>query len=235
MVFVWGYHGMIAATHGIVQSNYSKIIKDGLVLWLDAMNNNSYPESGTTWTDLSGNNITGTLTNGPTFDTANGGSIVFDGSNDFVQTNINSSFTAMTLMGFIKRNGAQVDYTGIFYSRGTSITGISFYSTNNLGYTWNAVPATYEWNSNLLVPDNTWCMVAMSVTSTTATAYVNTSSATNTVSHTSTTIDDLKLGQDEVGSRFMNGNIANVMMYNRALSATEILQNFNATRGRFEI
>jgi hypothetical protein len=78
-------------------------------------------------------------------------------------------------------------------------------------------------------------MVAMSVTSTAATLYVNTSSATNTVSHTSTTINDLKLGQDDFGSRFMNGNIGNVMMYNRALSANEIFQNFNATRSRFGV
>jgi hypothetical protein len=220
-----------------MSTQYSpKIITDGLVLALDAGNVKSYPSSGTTWNDLSGNNITGTLTNGPTFDTANGGSIVFDGSNDFVQTNINRSFTAMTLMGFIKRNGTQVDYAGIFYSRGSSVTGLDFYSTTqNLGYTWNGAVNTYTFNSNLLVPNNTWCMVAMSVTSTTATLYVNTSSAINTVSHTSTTIDDLRLGQDEFGSRFMNGNIANVMMYNRALSANEIFQNFNATRSRFGV
>ena len=73
---------MITATHGIVQSNYSKIVKDGLVLWVDAMNDNSYPETGITWTDLSGNNNNATLINGPTFDTANGGSIVFDGTDD---------------------------------------------------------------------------------------------------------------------------------------------------------
>ena len=211
------------------------ISEDGLVLALDAANVKSYPGSGTTWNDVSGNSNSGSLINGPTFDGGNLGSIVFDGSNDYVQTNINRSFTAMTLMGFIKRNGAQVDYTGIFYSRGTSITGISFYSTNNLGYTWNGAVNTYTFNSNLLVPNNTWCMVAMSVTSTAATLYVNTSSATNTVSHTSTTIDDLKLGQDDFGSRFMNGNIANVMMYNRALSANEIFQNFNATRSRFGV
>jgi hypothetical protein len=211
------------------------ISEDGLVLILDAANVKSYPGSGTTWNDVSGNSNSGSLINGPTFDGGNLGSIVFDGSNDYVQTNINRSFTAMTLMGFIKRNGAQVDYTGIFYSRGTSITGISFYSTNNLGYTWNGAVNTYTFNSNLLVPNNTWCMVAMSVTSTAATLYVNTSSATNTVSHTSTTIDDLKLGQDDFGSRFMNGNIANVMMYNRALSANEIFQNFNATRSRFGV
>jgi hypothetical protein len=213
-----------------------KIITDGLLLALDAANVKSYAGSGTSWVNLNGNNNTGTLTNGPTFDGGNGGSIVFDGSNDYVQTNINSSFTAMTLMGFIKRNGAQVDYAGIFYSRGSSVTGLDFYTTaQNLGYTWNGAVNTYTFNSNLLVPNNTWCMVAMSVTSTAATLYVNTSSATNTVSHTSTTIDDLKLGQDDFGSRFMNGNIANVMMYNRALSANEILQNFNATRSRFGV
>jgi hypothetical protein len=210
------------------------ISEDGLVLILDAANVKSYPGSGTTWNDVSGNSNSGSLINGPTFDGGNLGSIVFDGSNDYVQTNINSSFTAMTLMGFIKRNGAQVDYAGIFSNRATSVTGI-FYFTNNLGYVWNNAVNTYTFNSNLLVPNNTWCMVAMSVTSTAATLYVNTSSATNTVSHTSTTIDDLKLGQDDFGSRFMNGNIANVMMYNRALSANEILQNFNATRSRFGV
>ena len=220
-----------------MSTSYSpKIVTDGLVLALDAGNRKSYLGSGTAWNDVSGNNITGTLTNGPTFDTANGGSIVFDGSNDYVQTNINRSFTEMTLMGFIKRNGTQVDYAGIFFSRGSSVTGLDFYTAaQNLGYTWNNAVNTYTFNSNLLVPNNTWCMVAMSVTSTVATLYVNTSSATNTVSHTSTTVDDLRLGVDEFGSRFMNGNIANVMMYNRALSTNEILQNFNATRGRFGV
>ena len=60
-----------------------RIVTSGLVLALDAADRNSYPGSGTTWTDLSGNANNGTLTNGPTFNSANGGSIVFDGTNDF--------------------------------------------------------------------------------------------------------------------------------------------------------
>jgi hypothetical protein len=64
------------ATKGIVQS--------GLVLNLDAGVSSSYPGSGTTWTDLSGNGNTGTLTNGPTYNSANGGSLVFDGVDDYV-------------------------------------------------------------------------------------------------------------------------------------------------------
>jgi hypothetical protein len=69
------------------------IISNGLILYLDAGNAASYPGSGTTWTDVSGNINTGTLTNGPTYSSANGGSIVFDGSNDYVlanNTNLNS-------------------------------------------------------------------------------------------------------------------------------------------------
>jgi len=62
-----------------------KIATDGLVLCLDAANNRSYPGSGTAWTDLSRGGNNGALTNGPTFNSANGGSIVFDGTNDYVQ------------------------------------------------------------------------------------------------------------------------------------------------------
>ena len=63
-----------------------RIITDGLVLCLDAANRQSYPGSGTVWTDLAGSN-NGTLTNGPTFSSANGGSIVFDGVDDFIELN----------------------------------------------------------------------------------------------------------------------------------------------------
>ena len=64
-------------------ANNAPIVTDGLVFYVDAGNSNSYPGSGTTWSDLIGSND-GALTNGPTFDSANGGSIVFDGTNDYV-------------------------------------------------------------------------------------------------------------------------------------------------------
>lgn len=69
---------------------------NGLVLCLDAGNTKSYPGSGTTWTDLSGRGNTGTLTNGPTYSSANGGSIVFDGTNDYVSTN----YTQTSVTGY---------------------------------------------------------------------------------------------------------------------------------------
>lgn len=76
-----------------------RIITNGLVLHLDAANKKSYPGTGTTWFDLSGNNNHGTLTNGPTYSSVNGGVIVFDGVNDYsnINTSITSAFSEMTV------------------------------------------------------------------------------------------------------------------------------------------
>jgi hypothetical protein len=216
-----------------------RIITDGLVLCLDAANAKSYPGSGTTWTDLSGNGNTGTLTNGPTFNANNAGTIVFDGTDDFIQCSGSITVTAATFVCWIRRNGSQGTYDGILFSRGTSVTGMAYYTSDQLGYTWNNAINTYDWSSGLTIPNLTWCMVAISVTSTTATAYLCQASgittATNTVSHTSTVIDDIKIGVDEFSGRYSSGNIAQASLYNRALSATEIQQNFNALRGRYGI
>jgi hypothetical protein len=214
------------------------IVTTNLSMFLDAGNASSYPGSGTAWTDLSGNSRNGTLTNGPTYTSADGGYIVFDGVNDFVQCSGSITATAATFVTWMRRNGPQDDFDGIIYSRGAAATGISFFgTTNKISYTWNNAVDTYSWDSGLTIPDLTWCMIAVSVTSTSATAYLCQSSgitsATNTVSHTSTTLDDIKIGQDDLGGRFFTGNIATAMIYDRALSAGEITQNFNALRGRY--
>jgi len=74
------------------------VVTTGLQLYLDAGNASSYPGSGTTWTDLTVNGRNGTLTNGPTYSGTNGGSIVFDGTNDFVQCT--GSLSAAALRNF---------------------------------------------------------------------------------------------------------------------------------------
>ena len=73
-----------------------KTVTNGLVLSLDAANTKSYPKSGTTWTDLSGNSNNGTLTNGPTFSAVNGGCIVFDGVDDYVDVSDASTLNSNT-------------------------------------------------------------------------------------------------------------------------------------------
>lgn len=218
-----------------------RTITNGLVLCLDAGNRKSFPGTGTAWTDLSGNGRNGTLTSmdGTNFNSANGGSLIFDGNNEFVACSGSITTSAATFIAWIRRNGNQDTYDGILYSRGTNVTGMNFYTSNQLGYTWNNAVNTYTWVSGLTIPDLAWCMVVVSVTSTTATAYLCQSggitSATNTVSHTGTTLDDIKIAQDDFGGRFFNGNISQVSVYNRALTAGEIAQNFNATRSRFGI
>jgi hypothetical protein len=220
-------------------SNAASIVTTGLALYLDAGNASSYPGSGTTWTDLSNNGRNGTLTNGPTYSSADGGSIVFDGTNDFVQCAGSLTVTAATFVSWIRRNGNQNQYDGILFSRGTNTTGMNFQVANQLGYHWNNNINTYGWQSGLTIPDLTWCMVAVSVTSTAAIAYLCQSSgittATNTVSHGSSLLNDIKLAQDDAGSRFFTGNIAIAQLYNTALSAEQISQNFAADRARFGV
>jgi len=219
-------------------SHSPRIITNGLVLCLDAANRQSYPGSGTAWNNLAGSN-NGTLTNGPTFNSENGGSIVFDGSDDFVQCSGSFTVTAATFVTWIRRNGNQGTYDGILLSRGTNVTGMFFYSSNQLGYIWNNAVNTYTWNSSLTLPDLTWCMCAISITSNSATAYLCQSTglttATNSVNHTSTILDDIKIGQDDFGGRFFTGNIAQAQIYNRDLTQAEVLQNYNATKGRFNL
>ena len=231
---------MIIGSGVTIGSGVKLIVESSaLQLYLDAGNASSYPGSGTTWTDLSNNSRTGTLTNGPTYSSADGGSIVFDGTNDYVQCTGSLTVTAATFVTWIKRNGNQGQYDGILYSRGTNTTGINFYLSNQLGYNWNDAVNTYSWNSGLVIPNLTWCMVAISVTSTTATAYLcqtgGTTTATNTVNHSSSLLNDIKIAVDDAAARYFNGNIAVAQLYNVALTEAQILQNFEADRSRFGV
>jgi hypothetical protein len=215
------------------------VVTTGLQLYLDAGNASSYSGSGTAWNDLSGNSRNGTLTNGPTYSATNGGSIVFDGTDDFVQCSGSLTVTAATFVTWIRRNGNQGQYDGILFSRGTNVTGMNLQVSNQIGYTWNDAGNTYNWQSGLTIPDSTWCMIAVSVTSTSATAYLcqtsGTTTATNTVSHASSLINDIKIARDEFSTRYFTGNIAIAQIYNIALSANQVSQNFAADRERFGV
>jgi hypothetical protein len=194
-----------------------------------------------TLNDMSGNGYNSTSAN-ITYNSSGNGSLLFNGTDNFIQCSGSITVTAATFITWIRRNGSQVSYAGILYSRGTNITGVGFYgTTNKISYTWNAAGQTYNWDSGLTIPDLTWCMIAVSVIDTTATAYLCQSSgitsSTNPAgyNHTSTILDNIKIGQDDAGSRFFNGIISSAMIYNRALSATEVAQNFAAHRSRYGV
>ena len=193
---------------------------------------------------MSGNNNTGTLVNSPTFNSGNQGSLVFNGTTQYITTANTITLTTATFINWVNLNGSQPSYTGIILSRISDATatglGLSYgnTTTNQLGYLWNGAENTYTWNSGLIIPTNTWCMVALSVSSTSATAYrcqsSGITSATNIVNHSSVS-NNFNVGRDpySLGGRFFNGSIAQSLLYNRALSSTEIQQNYNATKTRF--
>ena len=221
--------------------NYSpKIINDSsLVLCLDAANNKSYPKSGTTWNDISKGANTATLTNGPAFSSTNNGNIVFDGVDDFCSTTLVKTFTNMTIQVWFYKNGASVSvYSGLVASRGGAggnITGLLINGGGSecLGYNWNDAVNTYSWNSGLVLRDNAWNFLSLTVTPTLATGFLNGVSATNVVNHASTTIANLAIGKDYSTERLVRGSIGLVFIYDKALSTAEVTQNYNTTKIRY--
>ena len=217
-----------------------KIVNDSsLVLCLDSANTKSYVSGSTVWNDISKEKNTATLTNGPTFNTSKGGNIVFDGVDDFCSTTLVKTFTNMTIQVWFYKNGASVSvYSGLVASRGGAggnITGLLINGGGSecLGYNWNDAVNTYSWNSGLVLQDNAWNFLSLTVTPTLATGFLNGVSATNTVNHASTNIANLAIGKDYSTERLARGSIGLVFIYNKALSATEVLQNYNTTKTRF--
>ncbi len=227
-----------------------RIVTNGLVLCLDAGNTKSYPGSGTAWTELTKRGSSGTLTNGPTFSSANKGSIVFDGTNDYVNIpDMSTSFggSGGTFLVWLRRNGNQNNYSGVFWSRvGALYHGICFMDSsvgnvNQLQYAWNGLKSRVNL-PDLIVPDNTWVMAVVRGYGTWGgdiTLYKPGSNFTyyNGVNHGgSINLSDLKLGAEGlIAGRYYKGNIGVAMLYDRAITDAEMQQNFNALRGRFGI
>jgi hypothetical protein len=212
-----------------------QIVKDGLVLLLDAANTKSYPGSGTTWFDRSGNGNNGTLVNGPTFDSGNGGSIVFDGVNDDIDLG-NSAATQ-----FPHTSPWTASLIGKIISQNTSFPGFLIKGSSGAG--GSGVLFFYTGANTLFIKHNN-IQPSVSISSTSpffvswvhngdgsTLIYVNGNyiTAGPTLSLTDTT-NSLRLGR---GDAYGNVAIYNFSKYNRALTASEILQNYNAIKGRF--
>jgi Concanavalin A-like lectin/glucanases superfamily len=215
-----------------------KIVTDGLILNLDAANRKSYSGSGANWVDLSKNKFNGTLVNSPQFSSNNSGYFSFLPSSSQYATSSNFSYVGNTISTcvWIYRNASLSAYTGIVYSRlSTQYYGIHTHGSNanNLSYTWTGT-TSYTWDSGIIIPLQSWTHVSLVINSTNAYYYINgVLTASNTLAHGSASLTAIDIGQDNQGSRFFNGNIASCQIYNRALTSTEVLQNFNATKGRF--
>jgi hypothetical protein len=228
--------GRIAYTGGIVTN--------GLVLNLDAAKRDSYPGVGTSWRDIVSNTVTGSLLNGPTFNSGNGGSIVFDGVDDGVSIQHNSNIdirNQITMECFFKLNsftpgGPSADRTALI------IKSYSYYLTiNTTGkidtYFYGTNTGAY-YTSNSSVSLNQWTQAVVTFNGNTVNWYINgnldkSQSQTGTITPDQNA--DLGIGREVFANygRGLNGTISKVLIYNRALSASEVLQNYNALKGRF--
>jgi hypothetical protein len=229
------------------QNNYvapvspPSLVTSGLILNLDA---SAYAGVGNTWNDISGQNNTATLVGSPTFGTSPA-SFTFGPNKHATTTKSNISLTTATFIAWVNPSQTQGSYTGIVFNRSgnggstVSATGLDLYSNNSVGYHWNDTQASYNWNSNLLVPNNAWSMIAITVSANAATAYLCNSTgiatAINTNSHSTLTGLNFFIGCDpaDKSSRAFVGKIATAMVYNSALSLSDITATFNAQKGSF--
>jgi hypothetical protein len=226
------------------------LIQDGLVLCLDASDKNSYPGSGTTWTNMVSSN-NGTLTNGPTFNSANNGSIVFDGVDDYVlmssPINVSNRFTVNAWVKLSITTPQPTTY-------GNRITLISNCYPYSAGKGFFMVASGNNGsdffislgNDQKIAISNTGYISANKVFMITATVnagdsniklYYNGSEVTYAVQNDGNVALSYDTGNTQIGYRngsdIMNGNIYSFQLYNRALSSIEILQNYNAQKSRF--
>jgi hypothetical protein len=209
-----------------------KIVTDGLVLSLDAADRNSYVSGSLVWNDVSGNNNNGTLTNGPTFNSGSGGSIVFDGVNDYITinnglgVNVLNAYTVFIWVKFNSYNTVLLGSDG-FYDSGYPLYVASLndlYISTNEGFTFTNL-------ANLTL--NNWTYLTVVRNNRTIIWYKN-GIYLDTKTLNSDNGNVIKgIGAYNDGTFSLNGNIANVQIYNRVLSTQEVLQNYNAQKSRF--
>ena len=227
-------------------ANGPRIVTDGLVLDLDATNKKSYSGSGTSWNDISGNGGSAILTNGPTFNSQNGGSFVFDDSDDyarFTRSDLNAgsfAYSSITCFLWFYQTGG----TGDTSNNLITVENSWELSTGNLGNGYSSLsyasnPWAWYGTTNSVVTNNAWNMITFVHNAAggrylyvngTQVFYRSDSGGLNAGSN----YPYLTLmGRYGGTTNNAGGRLAKVQIYNRVFTTTEILQNYNALKGRF--
>ena len=218
------------------------IVTDGLVLAIDAGSARSYPGSGTAWNDLSSTASVYTLTNGPSFNSGNGGSFDFDGADDFAATSSAPIAAGATAYSFEAVFKADTLATQVIWEQGSTaqIGGkrvcMILLSTGTGGF--NGQSADFQTSVNYSV--NVWYNWTITVDTTLSSnkikIYVNgaLSAQGNPTATLNAGADGARVANKLSNStENFNGKIALVRAYNKVLTAAEVLQNFNAQKSRF--
>lgn len=232
-----------------------KIVTDGLVLALNAADRNSYPGSGTTWTDLNPFYTNSTLTNGPTFSPNNSGLVVLDGTNDWISipgstTLYSSDFTWQSFHYIRLGNGSDLD--AMWWSEAGTKNFLTGYRNTNIGATYFRIdtPSTvYQspgvgtqyngFGNNAGPASGRWLFTTITKSGSSVNLYWN-----NAVLMWNVTINDWNILNTSQAIAFGARNdsafatamdISSILMYNKALSTSEIIQNYNAQKTRFNL
>ena len=226
------------------QITATPIVTNGLVLNLDASRTSSYTGTGTTWTDISGNSNNGTMVNGPVFGTASGGQITFDGINDYISLPDSSILqpSNITISTWFKLNQFSTNYVygnanACVFRKGMYGYEISVRQDGKLlVFAYSDVNTQNQYLIDSISLNN-WYNVVLTFGNSQMKVYINNvlvgtySTNTNSIYYGGGGISIGRQGPWDM--YYFNGNIGQTMVYNRALSATEITQNYNATKGRF--
>lgn len=221
-------------------NDVGKLNTDGLVLYLDAGNITSYSGSGTTWTDLSGNSNTGTLTNGPTYSSANKGIITFDGTNDYVNINSSNSLLSAaqgTVSVWFKYNSISANGNSVISKIDSvgSNNGYNIYLYNNTIAGEIKVSNT-AYGVGASVSSSIWYNFTMTYSSNGfISSYINgIKLGTYSLPSFSMTSQALKIGAgNDTYWGYFNGSVSNVQIYTKILTDTEVLKNYNIFAPRF--
>ena len=219
----------------------SNVVSEGLVLALDAGNTKSYPGSGTSWSDLSGNGNNGTLQNGASYVSGNGGAISFDGSNDRVVIPNDTALDTQTPSVEVWVKVDTIPQDGFFFEKGDVNTQYAlFMQTTNLK--WRVKPAGFSdisVTAATYINTSSYAQVVGTYTSGSRKLYINGSlvasdSTTGTIPSNSGGMSvGVYGGFDGPYGFYLDGEISIVRVYNRVLTAAEVQQNYNALRGRY--
>ena len=229
------------------------LVTDGLALYLDASNSSSYPGSGTTWYDLSGNGNNATLVNGPTYDSANGGNIALSaaGSQYISLSNMSSYLTGVTQFSystFIKVTSIQTLGTIFSFGSGGNYSNdmIFYYDSgggldlqvnngadggtglaHNYG-SWDNIVVVYDGTQSL--NENRLVLYINGIRQTLSNGYT-VPSTTSGIAYPISWIGGYSTAG--VSNTFITGNISQVLLYTKALSSQEVQQNYNTFKDKF--
>ena len=216
------------------------IVTEGLVLSLDAANTKSYTSGSTTWSDLARSGVSGTLINGPTYSTVNGGFLAFDGVNEYVSWGDNFDLITTSISGFVWgwANSLNEYIPWIDKLAGNGNYRLHSGADGRINFGIRNTANTYqEMNYAAGLLANTWYNIGFTFNNSTRVGriYVNgnlLSSNTFTIDRGDTSVN-LQTGYQSNNGGTLNGRIATLSLHNKELTAQEVLQNYNATKGRF--